>query len=466
VPTRRGWITLILLVMLGTLVGLAEYSMQPEFCRSCHLMEPYYQAWHSSTHKNVPCSDCHFEPGWGNTIKGKLQASSQAVKFLTNTYGSKPHAEVRDSSCLRDGCHERRLLEGKVDWHIDRPGRPRVTIKFDHAPHLEQVRRGKHLRCVSCHSQIVQGQHITVTLDTCYLCHFKGFQHGRHEEALGGCTGCHEAPKDQIRISTGLFDHKEYISRGVACINCHSDSIRGQGEVPRQVCWVCHNQPDQIARYDESQFVHDNHVSKHKVECSSCHVQIQHSLEANFHKPTRLPDGGFASLANDNGACSRCHERSHMGPNLLYTGIGGRGVDDMPSPMYRAQVDCIACHKIAKQTGETALFAGQTFLAMQDTCNYCHRDKYKNTLKEWRQGVDDHLRRAQAAFDQAKARFEKVSLQGDARKQALAALDDADHNIRMVKHGHGVHNVNYATALLNYAIQRSQQVAAGPEAGP
>src|SRR5690349_8362256 len=203
-PTKWGWVLVIAILLLGGSAGFAEYSMQPDFCRSCHIMEPYYQAWHASTHKNVPCTDCHFEPGLQNTLKGKFEASSQAAKFITGTYGSKPHAQIHDVSCMRSGCHEKRLLEGKVNWTVTTPKGNVVTIKFDHKPHLTEERRGKELRCVSCHSQIVQGQHLVVTLDTCFLCHFKGFEHGRHEQAMGGCNSCHEAPKAQIRLTTGM----------------------------------------------------------------------------------------------------------------------------------------------------------------------------------------------------------------------------------------------------------------------
>src|SRR5262245_51611392 len=180
--TKWGWTLAALIVGLGTMGAFAEYSMQPDFCRSCHLMEPYYQAWHQSTHKNVSCPQCHFEPGMQNTLYGKFQASSQAVKYITQTYGSKPHAEIKDVSCMRSGCHEKRLLEGKVNWDVSTVRGGKITIRFDHTPHLTEERRGKQLRCVSCHSQIVQGQHLVVTLDTCFLCHMKGVEHGRHEQ--------------------------------------------------------------------------------------------------------------------------------------------------------------------------------------------------------------------------------------------------------------------------------------------
>jgi nitrate/TMAO reductase-like tetraheme cytochrome c subunit len=431
----------------GTMAAFAEYSMQPDFCRSCHIMEPYYQAWHASSHKNVPCTDCHFEPGLENTIKGKFQASSQAAKFITGTYGSKPHAEVRDVSCMRSGCHEKRLLEGKVNWAATTPDGNTVTIKFDHKPHLTEERRGMQLRCVSCHSQIVQGQHLVVTLDTCFLCHMKGKEHGRNEQTVGGCTACHEAPKAKVRLATGWFNHQDYLSRGVTCNNCHSEAIKGDGAVPRQVCWNCHNQPVQVAQFGETAKMHRAHVNQHKVECSSCHIQIEHGLNPQGSNIVN----GAAHPNLEAGGCASCHAQTHGGPAELYKGIGGRGVPDMPSPMSRAQVDCIACHKSLSGNDAVASVVGQTFKANNASCNYCHGTKYDGVIDVWKRQIDAQVAKAEAAYDAAK----KAS-DGSLRVQRL--LDDADYNIRLVKLGHGVHNLAYSTALLNVAIEWCRQV--------
>jgi nitrate/TMAO reductase-like tetraheme cytochrome c subunit len=448
VPTFWGWLVLVGFVgFLGT-VGFAEYSMQPDFCRSCHLMEPYYQAWHNSTHRDVPCGDCHFEPGWQHTIKGKWEASSQAVKYITGTFGSKPHAEVRDSSCLREGCHSHRLLEGKTQWTVDSSRGVPITIRFDHTPHLQEMRRGKNLRCVSCHSQMVQGQHITVTLDTCFLCHMKGVQHGRNDQTIGGCRSCHDAPKGEIHLATGVFNHGQYIERGVACENCHADVLQGDGDVPKQVCWNCHNQPAHLARYNDTAFVHQNHVSDHKVECSSCHVQIVHHLDANSITAGLVKESHGIT---DAGTCGQCHDGTHRGPLDLYRGTGGRGVPDMPSPMFRAQVDCLACHQQRQWTGEVASVTGQTYVAAQQACDGCHGQKYSEMLQQWRDTVDMNLLSAQEAFDNASKRLTDAKLAPDKLLPLQRLLDDADHNIRFVKLGHGLHNVIYATALLSVA---------------
>jgi nitrate/TMAO reductase-like tetraheme cytochrome c subunit len=458
-PTAWGWTLIGLLIVVVGGIAFAEYSMQPDFCRSCHIMEPYYMAWHESTHADVPCGDCHFEPGWESTLRGKFEASSQAVKYITNTYGSKPHAEVRDASCLRSGCHEQRLLEGDVAWEtVTSRGDP-ITISFDHTPHLESLRRGKELRCVSCHSQMVQGRHITVTMESCYICHFKGLRHGREEDVVGGCTSCHSAPKAEIRLATGVFNHAEYVDRGVACVYCHSDSIKGAGEVPRQMCWNCHNLPQQIARYGEARYMHQVHVTENKVECGSCHVHVEHHLNAGIPRLQQVLGEG---LSLDHGsACGQCHAGTHAGPDELYRGTGGRGVPDMASPMYRAQVDCIACHQQRQRPSEEAEVVGQTYVAVQDSCDHCHGSRYDDTLVAWQETVETQLRDAEIACEEAEAFLADADLAAAQRLESRRLLADARHNVRFVRLGVGVHNVNYATALLNVAVENCQRVTGG-----
>lgn len=450
-----------LVVMIG-MGAFGEYSMQPEFCQSCHIMEPYYQAWHQSTHKDVPCVDCHFLPGVGNTIYGKFQASSQAVKYITKTYGSKPHAEIQDASCMRTvgsngkACHDTRTLvdKGKVNWKVTTERGNDVTIHFDHTPHLTMERRGQQLRCVSCHSQIVQGRHIVVTTDTCFLCHFKGLKHGRDDQTIGTCKGCHEAPKGEIRLATGTYNHAEYLARGVLCENCHADSVKGDGAVPRQICWNCHNQTAQISRYGETAAMHKAHVTEHKVECSGCHVQIEHSLTAGAREEG---PPGSGHKAFDNGSCGLCHEQLHLGPREMFAGVGGRGVANMPSPMSRARVNCIACHTAKKNDSLSADVVGQTYVATQDRCDYCHGQKYKGVLDDWKKTLAAQLTRAEVALAAAKAAAAQRHPDAGTALAAERKLDDAAFNIRFVKLGRGLHNVNYATALLNVALESAKQ---------
>jgi nitrate/TMAO reductase-like tetraheme cytochrome c subunit len=294
-PRRRRWLTIAIVVGIVLVVGIAagaglwEMSSSPKLCNSCHIMKPYVAAWKSSKHNKVACVQCHYPPGLRDTIWVKYQALTQVVKWATQTYSSKPFAEVEDGSCLRSGCHDRRLLDGKVTF--------KRGIVFDHAPHLTQVRRGRHLRCTSCHSQIVIGTHIEVTEATCFLCHFKGMKTSRDIQPLGGCPGCHLSPKGEIRIGSVRFNHEDVVKRGVACQKCHVNVVQGDGEAPRERCFTCHNQPEKLARYTDAAFVHDFHVTGHNIECSRCHTPIKHQLPPPIGVPTPQAASSPAALA-------------------------------------------------------------------------------------------------------------------------------------------------------------------------
>ena len=89
----------------------------------------------------VACVQCHYPPGLRDTVWVKYQALTQVVKWATQTYSSKPFAEIEDGSCLRSGCHANRLLQGKVNF--------KRGIVFDHTPHLTQARRGRAILTLS-----------------------------------------------------------------------------------------------------------------------------------------------------------------------------------------------------------------------------------------------------------------------------------------------------------------------------
>jgi nitrate/TMAO reductase-like tetraheme cytochrome c subunit len=266
-----GGLVVAVVVLIG-FAGLWKMSTSPLLCSSCHIMTPYVQAWKTSKHSNVTCVECHYPPGFRDTIWVKYQALTQVVKWATQTYSSKPFAEVEDASCLRSGCHDRRLLQGQVVF--------KRGITFDHAPHLEQVRRGRQLRCTSCHSQIVVGTHIEVTENSCFLCHFKGLKTARGIDPIAGCPGCHLPPKGDIIVAGERFNHEDVIRRQIACQSCHLNVVEGDGEAPRERCFTCHNEPGKLERYPDTAFVHDFHVAGHNIECARCHTEIKHRLPA------------------------------------------------------------------------------------------------------------------------------------------------------------------------------------------
>ncbi len=400
-----------LLVGVGLVLtyGAMEVSSTPRFCGSCHVMEPYYESWVSSSHANIACVDCHIPPGIAAELRKKYEALSMVARYFTGTYGTNPWAEVEDTACLE--CHERRLLAGTEVFG---------DVLFDHRPHLTELRRGKRLRCTSCHSQIVQGSHITVTATSCILCHFKGEAAG---EDASRCTLCHQIP-DRVVDASGLaFDHGDVARFDMACEACHSPPRSDAGGVPRERCVTCHNDPVRLAAYGEGELLHRTHVTDHKVECTHCHLEIEHVAPRHVEAAS--------------SECGACHGGGHAAARDLYAGLGGKGVPPMPDVMFRAGVRCEGCH--FEDGGGSARKAGAV------SCMSCHGPGYLKIYEGWRRSLGERTTAVRRSLD-ATSR----SIGGS----VPAVLEDARANVELVERGRGIHNLRYSLALLDAAYSQ------------
>lgn len=352
------------------------------------------------------------------------------VNYVTGIYKrSKPWAEISDKSCMRSGCHETRMLEGKVKF--------KKNIHFDHGPHLREMRRGKKLRCTSCHSQIVQGSHISVTEDTCFLCHFKDAD---GEASLRTCTKCHEPPVPQTGKLVS-FNHQMVIEKKLECQKCHGHMQVGDGAVPRSRCSSCHADVDKIKLYDDSALMHRNHITDHKIECRQCHLPIRH-FSVSRSEAVR-PD------------CRSCHPEFHSAQLYLFSGQKGIGVPEQPAPMFLAGLNCRACHThLTFADGFKP--KGETVSATAEACVQCHGNGYDKILADWlRQSQTQltHLTRILAQAEKIVESRKKHSAYAAARK----LLDDANYNYNLVKHGVAVHNMTFSFRLLDSAYQGAQK---------
>jgi nitrate/TMAO reductase-like tetraheme cytochrome c subunit len=443
------FVLLLVVAAVGT-YGMVHYTARSEFCNSCHIMEPYYSSWQHSSHHEVACVECHYEPGALETFEGKFKALSQLAKYVTRTAGTKPWAEVSDQSCMRSGCHSLRLLEGPVQF-----GR----VRFEHRMHLLESRRGRRLRCTSCHSQIVQGRHIAVTASVCFGCHFMPDASGKPPAATSDCLICHGPPKDAIDVAGKPFFHADYVERGVACTECHNPVIEGDGKVGRERCHACHGEVGHIERIGETAFLHDKHVAQHKVECFECHDEIRHGL---------LPL--VSSAAGKGDGCGACHVEPHDAARSLYAGRGAVGVPDQPSRMYVSRVVCESCH-----TGRTGFAAtprsaqvegngghghagvSRVASAGEADCIHCHGTAFAGMLAEWRGAVGGQLDRLRPLITDLGRRLEAST---DTAVKSL--YDEAWQNFELVDldGSRGIHNPAYALAALRVSAERIDAAAA------
>ena len=407
--------------------GAILYTNRSDFCTSCHYMQPYYDAWVQSSHRDVPCADCHYAPGAQHVIAGKIRDLNQLVKYATNTYRrSKPWAEIEDASCLRSGCHETRLLEGRVDFN---------GVHFDHKPHLTEMRRGKQLRCTSCHSQIVQGDHISVTPTTCIMCHFKERGETAHTTE---CELCHDPPTGR----NAKFDHKAMKEQGVQCRTCHGSMIVGDGAVPKEQCYECHYERDRLDQYDNHEEMHRVHLTVSKIDCDRCHYPMQHKQRSDEERTK--PD------------CHSCHPEYHNAQADLFTGTGGIGVESLPNPMFEYGLSCQSCHIFHEST---AGFPedGETLTARAESCEYCHGQGYGRILTEWKDASEEQVAAVGTSLKRVKSAL--ANAPKSKRTAVTPAVEIAEHNYQLTVHGKSVHNIQYAGALLTAAYDTLVQAA-------
>ncbi|MHC4940053.1 MAG: multiheme c-type cytochrome [Planctomycetota bacterium] len=420
----------------GSVVALG-LTTQPEFCQTCHIMEPYYESWKHSSHSHVTCVDCHFEPGLLETIEGKFQAVAMLAKYVTNTEGTKPWAHVSDYSCMRAGCHSQQLLEGEINF-----GR----IRFNHRHHLIGFRIGTRLKCTSCHSQIVQGNHLSVTVTSCFLCHFAD-QKTKSERGtpISDCNTCHGPPKEVIPLGGFAFRHKDYLERGVDCSSCHGDVTRGAGEVPRARCVSCHNVQEHLDRYDEPEFLHAKHVGGHGVSCGECHTEIEHGL------PSR--EEHFQS------DCKQCHQGTHGPSSNMYRGVGAAGVEDDPSIMFLARVTCNGCHR-PPFPGAKVPQGGANFAADPIACIECHGPGFDGMQQRWQEEYRATAPKLEKALAEVHGRLGNNAEARRHYEQAAEAL-----SFVLLDRSDGVHNLVYTRKLLAKADEqiRAARLALDPD---
>ncbi|MBE0616396.1 MAG: NapC/NirT family cytochrome c [Proteobacteria bacterium] len=463
---RKGLLVFLAVAFVGVVflgVVVLKATASPAFCASCHNMDVYIESWRESTHSQVGCMDCHFEPGLWGTLWGKWRAQAHVVMKITGTAPSRPHTQISDASCLRQGCHSTEDLS-QTDLTFK-------GVKFSHGNHLGELRRGNKLRCVTCHSQIVQGEHLTVTESTCFTCHFVNQE---EDPVLSDCQTCHVQTKAKIFIDANEnlpFVHKEYLDRGVLCGQCHFDVVFGDGHLKDNICVQCHAEPKILMGEYPSADIHRNHVTLHKVECYRCHSVIDHGIvrPTDPHLEGVSPVSRSDRLIGSKGLtgyhydtnCVKCHSfDQHEAKRLMYMGTGATEVADVPSPMYLAHADCGSCHiALTKTPTGTQETLRLNYDEVIKSCSDCHGAGYDDMAKHWRKILTEEITKAEDGLLEARR---EVSRNRTAERAATASqmLDVGEKNLAFVRNGRGLHNMDYALKVLGDVRDRAEKAKA------
>ncbi len=448
--TRQHWkgiaifTGLAFVALIGMIALLFHLTADYRFCGLCHNMDSYIESWKQSTHKDVSCLECHFEPGLWGELSGKWKAQTHVVMKITGTAPPRPHTEISDASCLREGCHSTKdLKKNKITYK---------GVSFSHDTHLSELRRGKKLKCVSCHSQIVQGKHLTVTETTCFTCHF--YKKSQHPE-MADCQLCHPQTKAKIYIDANEnlpFVHKNYLDRNVACQQCHFDVIFGEGDMKDNVCVQCHAEPKILRTKFSSEHIHLNHVSTHKVECFRCHATINHFIPRPDDSPLpskkQIKKTALSGYHYDSN-CIKCHTLDeHNAKRTMFMGKGSEDIPDVPSPMYLAHLDCASCHiAITESNGIARGIRRNGFDEIIQSCADCHGPGYDEMARHWKKLLNKELGKTETALTKARQQL-KAYKSSKRYPEVSKLLEQARKNLQFTKDGRGLHNIDYALKIL------------------
>jgi hypothetical protein len=155
--------------------------------------------------------------------------------------------------------------------------------------------------------------------------------------------------------------------------------------------------------------------------------------------------------------CAGCHhgremkkvncEDCHVNVRRLIQGKGGIGVKERPSNKLDV-VECVDCHQnvLTKKKG--------TFDAIKKRCIECHDQSYGEMVIRWRATSENMLKEVEPKLAQVKEEIDRIDRRGGHTFVYRKLYGEAEFNYNLAKTGRGVHNLEYAEELLEFANRR------------
>lgn len=130
ISARMTLVYLLVLVLAAAALGafiafgrprLYAKSETPQYCGSCHVLEPQYEAWfHSGAHSRITCVDCHLpnDTFARHLVWKTLDGVKDALAFHTGRVSepirlSSHGAAVVQENCQR--CHAETIARVNID---------------------------------------------------------------------------------------------------------------------------------------------------------------------------------------------------------------------------------------------------------------------------------------------------------------------------------------------------------------
>jgi hypothetical protein len=191
--------------------------------------------------------------------------------------------------------------------------------------------------------------------------------------------------------------------------------------------------------FNDIKFSHETHVARNGLKCFDCH-----SPRENHGKTFQKN-------------CAKCHhgkeikkvkcEDCHVSVKRLVQGKGGIGVKERPSNKLDV-VECIDCHRGVSTKKK------DTFDAIKKRCIECHDQSYGEILVQWKEASEELLKKVAPKLDKVREEIRRIELRGGHTFVYRKLFGEAEFNYNLAKSGNGIHNLEYAEDLLEFANRR------------
>ncbi len=343
-PTRRRLYLALAIVLVAVLIlpgasAYYEYS-GGRSCARCHEIWQPYTDWHTSTHRNVPCSACHgdvFTLEAGFHLKNIRRLAAHLRGEVPEQVRLKTDDVLRTAERCRP-CHQ----EEYADWASGSHSATYAEIFLD-----KNHNRQRHLMddCLRCHAMHFEGgiRDLVTPVDT------RGPWTLRHPGLAGQpvipCLSCHQlhregpplarpafkplnpGPSQEIsRPSLALFDRREldYVPVGHLSLPEMRDGerpVRISPDRRQALCYQCHAPlaSREVGSGDDRTAIgvheglsclacHEGHGQRTRASCANCHPRL-----SNCGLDVESMDTTFKSIKSSHNIhfvkCPDCHTK-------------------------------------------------------------------------------------------------------------------------------------------------------------
>jgi cytochrome c nitrite reductase small subunit len=388
--------TVVIAALLGVVVigGVGAvaawtYHEQPQFCATCHIMEPYLASWqasdlgaHAHAVEDVTCLDCH-EPTTQQQVdelvvyvqgdfEVPLEERQFGTQFCFDCHLPNEHTSYEEVIQLTAGLelnpHDSHL--GQMDCEI-----------------CHKMHRVSEDYCADCHGPVATGEGWTIPVSLT-----AGIDVWDPEM---DCAACHVmVPYTESLEDADLLAYA-HAQEGVECVDCHNDleeleqvheeAVPGEPvtdlTVETEFCFDCHvdnehTSLEQVIERTEALQPNPHDRPLDELDCSTCH---------KIHEPSTIawsPDTD----------CALCHlvpqVESLEDSNLLAYAHAQEGLE------------CLDCHSDLEALGQAhegaVPGAPVTRLAVKmDFCFDCHVPNEHTSYEEVIELTADYIIRDQ-----------------------------------------------------------------------